>query len=77
MKSRKHPLRVAAVVTGFGLLFAGPCGITPLQFNDFLTSTAIRLAVSAAASLVEVSLIEQTGSPQTQAPQTQVIPMRP
>ncbi len=41
-----------------GCLFAGPCGITTLQFQDFLTSSLIRTSVSTLATVVEAAWLE-------------------
>ena len=51
------------VVLACGTLFAGPCGITTLQFQDFLTSAAIRTAVTTVASIVESTVIQQGLAP--------------
>lgn len=40
-----------------GCLFAGPCGITTLQLQDFLTSTAIRTGVSTLATVIDAAII--------------------
>ena len=41
-----------------GCLFAGPCGITTLQFTDFMTSAIIRTGVTTLASALEAAVIE-------------------
>jgi len=52
-----------ALLTG-GALFAGPCGITTLQLQDFITSTAIRTLVTTTAQIVEAVIIQDaTGGP--------------
>ena len=38
-------------------LFAGPCGITTLQFRDFVTSTLIRTTVTTLASVIEAAIV--------------------
>ena len=40
-----------------GCLFAGPCGITSLQMQDFVTSTVIRTTVTTLAAVVESAII--------------------
>ena len=40
-----------------GCLFAGPCGITSLQVQDFVTSTIIRTTVTTLAAVVESAII--------------------
>ena len=40
-----------------GCLFAGPCGITSLQMQDFVTSTIIRTTVTTLAAVVESAII--------------------
>ena len=42
-----------------GCLFAGPCGITTLQFQDFVTSTLIRTGVTTLASVFEAATLQQ------------------
>ncbi len=42
-------------------LSAGPCGITTLQFNEFVQSTFIRTAVTTFFSIVEAATIDQAG----------------
>ena len=49
---------VLAVVLAGGCLFAGPCGITTLQFTDLLTSSVIRTRVTTLASALEAAVIE-------------------
>ncbi len=44
-----------------GLLFGGPCGVTTLQFQDFTTSTLIRVGVQTVASLYEAAVLAQAG----------------
>ena len=39
-------------------LFAGPCGITTLQMQDFLTSSLIRTSVTTFFSIVEAATIQ-------------------
>jgi hypothetical protein len=54
------PKRFALVGTlAAGILFAGPCGITTLQFQDFWRSTLIRSAVTIVAAAVETASIDQ------------------
>lgn len=55
---------LTAVLAG-GCLFAGPCGITSLQFQDFVTSTLIRTGVTTLAAIVEAAIIEAAQTPDT------------
>jgi hypothetical protein len=48
---------VVGAVLACGCLFAGPCGITTLQFQDFLTSALIRTGVTTLASVFEAATI--------------------
>ena len=57
-KTRWRCLLVGVMAVG-GSLFAGPCGITTLQFKDMVTSTVIRTGVTTVASLVEAAAVEQ------------------
>ena len=43
-------------------LFAGPCGITTLQLQDFVTSTLIRTGVTTLASVIEAATVEEATS---------------
>jgi len=47
-----------AVVLAGGCLFAGPCGITALQFQDFMTSSLIRTGVTTLASALEAAVVD-------------------
>ena len=57
MKNTLGRLTLGAVVV-LGCLFAGPCGITTLQFQDFLTSSLIRTGTSTFFSLLEAATVE-------------------
>jgi len=46
------------VLLAGGCLFAGPCGMTTLQLQDFVTSTLIRTGVITLASVFEAATIE-------------------
>lgn len=54
---RRLRLLVGAMLAG-GCLFGGTCGVTSLQFRDFLTSTVIRTGVTTLASIFEAATIE-------------------
>lgn len=54
--------RGAVLMLAGGALFAGSCGITTLQLQDFVTSTAIRTLVSTTAQIVEAIVIENAAS---------------
>lgn len=56
MRTWRRSLLGAALAGG--CLFAGPCGITTLQFRDFLTSAMIRTGVSTLATVVEAAWLE-------------------
>jgi len=45
-------------VLACGCLYGGPCGVTTLQFKDFLTSSLIRTSVTTLASLFEAATID-------------------
>ncbi len=47
-----------SVLAGVCLL-AGPCGITTLQFREFVESTAIRTATSTFFSILEAATLAQ------------------
>jgi hypothetical protein len=49
-------------------LFAGPCGITSLQLQDFVTSTFIRTGVTTLAAIVEAAFIGAAQTPSTSQP---------
>ncbi|UCC28851.1 MAG: hypothetical protein JSU86_11690 [Phycisphaerales bacterium] len=58
MRMRTWRRSLVGVALAGGCLFAGPCGITSLQFRDFLTSALIRTGVSTLATVVEAAWIE-------------------
>jgi len=58
MMKRRWNRAVLTVVLAGGCLFAGPCGITTLQFQDFLTSTVIRTSVTTLASVIEAAIVQ-------------------
>ncbi len=47
----------AMYVLAGGFMFAGPCGVTSLQFRDFATSTLIQTGVSSLATIIEAAVI--------------------
>jgi hypothetical protein len=51
-----------------GCLFAGPCGITTLQLQDFLTTTLIRTGVSTVAAAMEAAIVEAAQEPDGDQP---------
>lgn len=58
---RRH---LGVLLFASGAMFAGPCGITTLQLQDFISSTAIRTLVSTTAQIVEAIIIsDATGNP--------------
>lgn len=57
MRKTRWRRSLLAVVLSGGFLFAGPCGITTLQFQDFATNTLIRTTVSTVAAVIESAII--------------------
>ena len=58
MKTLRWRRCVWGVALAAGCLFSGPCGITTLQFRDFVSSTVIRTGVTTLASVVEAALVQ-------------------
>ena len=54
---RRKPVILAVLALG-GCLFSGPCGLTTLQMQDFLTSTVIRTSVTTLASIFEAAAVQ-------------------
>lgn len=50
--------RWCGVLLAGGCLFSGPCGITTLQLQDFVTSTLIQTGVTTLAGVVEAAVIQ-------------------
>ena len=57
MKNRPGRFALGAAIV-LGCLFAGPCGITTLQFQDFLASSLIRTGTSTFFSLLQAATID-------------------
>ena len=57
MSKRQTKKRLIGTILTGGLLFAGPCGITTLQMQDFISSTLIRTAVTTSAAIIESAII--------------------
>ena len=57
MRKKNWRRRVVGSFLAGGCLFAGPCGITTLQLQDFVSSSLIRTGVATIASLVEAATI--------------------
>lgn len=57
MSKRQMQRRLIRTILAGGLLFAGPCGITTLQMQDFISSTLIRTAVTTSAAIIESAII--------------------
>lgn len=57
MNSARWRRRALGLLVMGGSLFAGPCGITTLQLQDFLSSTLIRTSVSTIAQVVEAVVV--------------------
>ena len=51
------------VLLAGGCLFSGPCGITTLQLQDFVTSALIQTGVTTLAGVVEAAVIEAASDP--------------
>ncbi len=58
MKMGTWRRRLLGAVLAGGCLFAGPCGITTLQMQDFLTSALIRTGVSTVATALEAAIVD-------------------
>ncbi|MHC4062961.1 MAG: hypothetical protein ACYSUQ_01355 [Planctomycetota bacterium] len=52
-----RPRLVGALLAG-GCLLSGPCGVTTLQFKDFVTSTLIRTSVTTLTSVLEAATVD-------------------
>ena len=63
MKRRKTRRGILTAALAGGCLFAGPCGITTLQFQDFITSSIIRTGITTLAAIIESALIESAQTP--------------
>jgi hypothetical protein len=61
MQTLRRCVLACALTTG--CLFAGPCGITTLQLQDFLTTTLIRTGVTTVAAAVEAAIVEGAQEP--------------
>ncbi len=57
MRHRSRKL-LALLLLGGGAVFAGPCGITTLQLQDFLRSSVIRTAVTTFAAVLEAATVD-------------------
>lgn len=62
MNKRRARRRALCVLLGWGCLFAGPCGITTLQFQDFATSSIIRTTVTTIATVLEAAIVQSAQS---------------
>ena len=58
MKNRRWRRAALGAVMASGVLFGGPCGITTLQWQDFVQTTLIRTGITTAASILEVAIIQ-------------------
>lgn len=63
MKTRTWRRRLVGTVLAGGCLLAGPCGITTLQLQDFLTSTLIRTGVTTLAAVLEAAIVTTAQEP--------------
>ncbi len=65
VEMRKTALRrcvLAAALAG-GTLLAGPCGVTSLQLQDFITSTLIRTSVTTLTTILENAILQAADTP--------------
>lgn len=62
MKKKTWRRSILGVALAGGCLFGGPCGITTLQFQDFLTTTVIRNSVTTLASIIEAATVDAATS---------------
>lgn len=60
MKAKRWRNVTLTTILAGGSLLAGPCGITTLQFQDFVTQTLIRTGVTTVANLVESATIAES-----------------
>lgn len=58
MKMGTWRRRLLGAILAGGCLFAGPCGITTLQMQDFLSSALIRTGVSTLATALEAAIVD-------------------
>lgn len=63
MNKRRKPRALLGLILSGGLLFAGPCGVTTLQLQDFITSALIRTGVTTAAAVIESAIIAAEQEP--------------
>ena len=56
-RTRRRRSLIGVLLAG-GCLLSGPCGITTLQLQDFVTSTFIRTGVTTLAGIIEAATIE-------------------
>ncbi len=68
MRMRTLRRRLCGCALIGGCLFAGPCGITTLQLQDFLTSTLIRTSVTTVMTAVEAVIVEAAQEPDGDQP---------
>ncbi len=67
MNKRRKPKALLGLILSGGLLFGGPCGITSLQLQDFITSALIRTGVTTAAAVIESAIIAAEAAPADEA----------
>ncbi len=64
MSKRRWQSGMIRVALVGGLLFAGPCGISTLQLQDFIRSTLIRTTVTTTAAVIESAVIAASQAPE-------------
>ncbi len=67
MSKRRWQRRLIGTALTGGVLFAGPCGITTLQLQDFIASTLIRTVVTTSAAVIESAIIATAQQPDAEA----------
>ncbi len=58
MKNRRWRRAAMGVLFASGMLYGGPCGVTTLQWQDFVSTTLIRTGITTAVSILEVAIIQ-------------------
>lgn len=58
MKNRRGRRVAMGVLLASGMLYGGPCGVTTLQWQDFVSTTLIRTGITTAVSILEVAIIQ-------------------
>ncbi len=59
---RRQWVRLAKVLPMTGMLLIGGCGITTLQYQDFVASTAVRVFSQFVVSIMEAFVLDRFGT---------------